>query len=133
MHEAMTRLPATPPTVGTPPGLDWHEPQRGLDRGRQLRAEAMAALLTRIGRAVGAAVRERLQRRADHFALMHMSDRMLADIGLRRLDVRGVVYGVLPIEQVTAQPAAMPKSADVAVLPPRPAAVEADRELDAAA
>jgi len=128
----MTSLPATP-TVGTLPGLDWHDLRRAQAYGRKLQALAMASFLCRIGRRLVSAVRELWRRRADRFALVHMSDHMLADIGLRRMDVQGIAYGVIPIEHVRAQPAPTPRSAEVAILRPRTRRSGPDRELDAAA
>lgn len=133
MREAMTRLPATPPTVGTPPGLDWHDLQDARAHGRQLQAEAVAGFLARIARAPGFALRRLVRRRADRFALLSMNDHLLADIGLRRMDVQAIAYGVIPVEQVSASCERTPRSAEVTRLRARPAAQEPRPELDAAA
>lgn len=133
MPNAMATLPATPPTVGMRPGLDWHELQCACAYGRQLQAQAMHDFLAGIARAVGSAVRGLMRRRADRFALLHMNDRMLADLGLRRMDVQGIAYGVIPVEQVTLLPEPASWSAEVAVLRPRRGAQRPHAGLDAAA
>lgn len=133
MHEAMARLPATPPTVGTPPGLDWHDPQSARACGRLLDAGATAKFLTGVVRALASATGRLLQPRADRFALLHMNDHMLADLGLRRMDVQGMAYGVIPVEQVRSQPEPGSRTAVVASFRPRPRAPAGGRELDAAA
>jgi uncharacterized protein YjiS (DUF1127 family) len=133
MHEAMARLPATPPTVGTPPGLDWHDLQSARAHGRLLHAQAMASFLASTARALGSAIGRLLRPRPDRFALLHMNDHMLADLGLRRMDVQAIAYGVIPVEQVAAPPTPALENAKVEILRPRPIAASQDRELDAAA
>lgn len=133
MRESMTSLPATPPTVGTPPGLDWHDLQSARAHGRRLHAQAMAGFLANTARKLGSAIGKLLQPRAERFALLHMNDHMLADLGLRRMDVQGMAYGVIPVEQVRGQPEPTSRTAVVASFRPRPRAPAPDPELDAAA
>jgi uncharacterized protein YjiS (DUF1127 family) len=62
----------------------------------------------------------------------HMSDRMLADIGVRRADVVGALVGAMPLRGApgAAEP---PCDARICALPRRPALTLVADDLDAAA
>ena len=117
--------------------------QQALERGRELQAEAInralrsgADVLVRLARAVVIApLRGRRRNRMDASALLGLNDRLLADIGLRRGDVQGIAYGVIPAAQLTpAKRAQQPAStAEVTVLPFKRRDRDASRDLNAAA
>jgi uncharacterized protein YjiS (DUF1127 family) len=50
-----------------------------------------------------APVRHALRRRAELKALLALDDRTLADIGVRRAEVQGVLYGVLSWKELVAE------------------------------
>jgi uncharacterized protein YjiS (DUF1127 family) len=50
-----------------------------------------------------APVRDALRRRAELKALLALDDRTLADIGVRRAEVQGVLYGVLSWRELVAE------------------------------
>jgi uncharacterized protein YjiS (DUF1127 family) len=94
-------------TVGRFRPPEWHEVERAILAGRRLRAEWVRQQAARlIGR-----LRERwlgpagqtLRRRGELKALLALDDRMLADIGVRRAEVQGVLYGVLSWKDLVCQ------------------------------
>lgn len=123
--------------------LGWDEKQHALARGRQLQAEAInralragADVLLRLVRAVVIApLRGRRRRRTDASTLLGLNDRLLADIGLRRGDVQGIAYGVIPVAQLTpAKRAQQPATtAEVTVLRFKRPDRDSSRDLNAAA
>lgn len=84
--------------------VDWNAVDEAIARAHRLRAEAFAEHASRAARAlagwlrrlIGAVPRTR-RRRADTHALMRLDDRLLADIGLRRSDIKAAVYGDVPL------------------------------------
>lgn len=97
-----------------------------LERGRDLQAMAVNRALRSVGagalsllRAAFVRLLRRLRgRRAHSWSLLSLNDRMLADIGLRRGDVQGLAYGVIPAEQMApvARPRASKPAAEVVSL-----------------
>ena len=79
--------------------------------------------------------RRTVRRRAQLHGLVHMSDRMLADIGVRRADLHAAISGLVPMEQIARIHGGAPWSAQVHELRPpaggRDASVAED--LDVAA
>jgi uncharacterized protein YjiS (DUF1127 family) len=74
------------------------------------------------------------RRRTDLHAFMHMSDRMLADIGVRRADIHAAMSGLMPPERIARTHGGRPWSAQVCRLRPhcrQPS--EAATDLSAAA
>jgi uncharacterized protein YjiS (DUF1127 family) len=67
--------------------------------------ERMAMSFANLVVAAGRAVAERRRRHADYVELMALDDRMLADIGIHRSDIAGIVYGETG-ERPAAAPAA---------------------------
>jgi uncharacterized protein YjiS (DUF1127 family) len=63
---------------------------------------------------------------------MHMSDRMLADIGVRRADVHAALSGIIPVEHIARTRGGRPWTAEIRPLRP-PAEVIAANDLSAAA
>lgn len=114
-----------------------------LERGRDLQAGAVNPFLRNVVAGtlslVRAAVVRPLQRfgrrRASSWSLLALNDRMLADIGLRRGDLQGRAYGVIPVEQIAAPgPRAAELVADVTILRPKQApSREPPTSLDPAA
>lgn len=91
--------------------VDWRAVDEAIAQARRLRAEAFAEHASRAARAlsgwvrwlIGAAPRMR-RRRADTHALMRLDDRLLADIGLRRSDIKAAIYGDVPLRVARQEP-----------------------------
>jgi uncharacterized protein YjiS (DUF1127 family) len=66
------------------------------EQSRGLRAAVMRLLRT----LTGWARRRGARSRAPLDGFMHMSDRMLADIGVRRADLHAAISGVVPMEHI---------------------------------
>jgi uncharacterized protein YjiS (DUF1127 family) len=77
------------------------------------------------------------RRRAGLHDLMHMSDRMLADIGVRRADVHAAMSGLMPAQNIARTRGGAPWTAQVHRLRPRchepSEACAARKDLSAAA
>ena len=58
-------------------------------------------------------------RRVQLHVFTHMSDRMLADIGVRRADVNAALAGMVPVEQIARTHGGAPWSAPVQALRPQ--------------
>jgi uncharacterized protein YjiS (DUF1127 family) len=78
--------------------------------------------------ALAGVLARRRQRRMDRRLLLGLNDHLLADLGLTRADIQGVVWGVVPVAAVGEGPEA---SAEVVPLRQKPA--QAPPELPAAA
>jgi uncharacterized protein YjiS (DUF1127 family) len=63
--------------------------------------------------------RRAARRRAQLHCFMHMSDRMLADIGVRRADVHAAISGMVPVEHIARTHGAAPWTAPVHALRPQ--------------
>jgi uncharacterized protein YjiS (DUF1127 family) len=63
--------------------------------------------------------RRAARRRAQLHDFMHMSDRMLADIGVRRADVHAAISGMMPVEHIVRTHGASPWTAQVQALRPQ--------------
>jgi uncharacterized protein YjiS (DUF1127 family) len=63
--------------------------------------------------------RRAARRRAQLHGFMHMSDRMLADIGVRRADVHAAMSGMMPVEHIVRTHGAAPWTAQVQALRPQ--------------
>jgi uncharacterized protein YjiS (DUF1127 family) len=92
-----------PGTEPVPVFPSYAEINRHVARAQALRAEATAQMLIEAGRGVARAmhpVRARLarwqERRRTYDALMHCSDRVLADIGIEREDIPLIAKGLDP-------------------------------------
>ena len=73
--------------------------------------------LTRLLRTVTGWRRRRAARRhAQLHGLMHMSDRMLADIGVRRADVHAAINGLMPVEHIARTRGGSPWTAQIHAL-----------------
>jgi uncharacterized protein YjiS (DUF1127 family) len=72
------------------------------------------------------------RRRARMHSFMGMSDRALADIGVRRADVYGALIGAVPLAQA-ATPDGSPAGATIRRLPRRPTLRVVPNDLSAAA
>jgi uncharacterized protein YjiS (DUF1127 family) len=92
------------------------------------------SVLRRLARALGAWRQDRAaRRRAKAHSFMGLSDRALADIGVRRADVAGALVGALPLRRTAATAVATPRHAQICELSRRrPLAVVAN-DLGAAA
>ena len=77
---------------------------------------AMARLLRMV---TGWRRRRAAKRRAQLHGFMLMSDRMLADIGVRRADVHAAVSGLMPIEHIARTQGGAPWTAPVHALRPQ--------------
>jgi uncharacterized protein YjiS (DUF1127 family) len=79
--------------------------------------------------------RRAARRGAQLQGFMHMSDRMLADIGVRRADVHAALSGMMPVEQIARTRGGSPWTAQVHVLRPQACQFEAfaGHDLSAAA
>ncbi|MGH6947166.1 MAG: hypothetical protein ACREDZ_07535 [Kiloniellales bacterium] len=73
------------------------------------------------------------RRRTRMHSFMGMSDRALADIGVRRADVYGALIGAVPLAQAAVAPDDAPSGATIRRLPPRPTLTIVPNDLDAAA
>jgi uncharacterized protein YjiS (DUF1127 family) len=91
--------------------------------------DAMAPLLRII---VQWRQRRAARRGARLHGFMHMSDRMLADIGVRRADVHAAMSGMMPVEHIARTQGGRPWTAEIHPLR-RPAEVIAANDLSAAA
>jgi uncharacterized protein YjiS (DUF1127 family) len=81
--------------------------------------------LRRLARALGAWRQERAaRRRAKAHGFMGLSDRALADIGVRRADVVGALVGALPLRRSAATAVEPPRNTQIYELP-RPRVVAA--------
>ena len=90
--------------------------------------------LRRLARALGAWRQDRsARRRAKLHSFMDLSDRVLADIGVRRPDVVGAAVGAMPLRRAAAGAAAAPRDAQICGLPRRPTLTVVANDLDAAA
>jgi len=80
--------------------------------------------------------RRAARRRMQLHGFTHMSDRMLADIGVRRADVHAAISGMVPVEHIARTHGGSPWTAQIHALRPqareRPEASAAN-DLDAAA
>jgi uncharacterized protein YjiS (DUF1127 family) len=76
--------------------------------------------------------RRAAQRCARLHGFTHMSDRMLADIGVRRADVHAAMNGMMPVEHIARTQGGRPWTAEIRPLR-RPAEVIAANDLSAAA
>ena len=63
--------------------------------------------------------RRAARRRAQLRGFMSMSDRMLADIGVRRADVHAALSGLVPVEQIARTRGGAPWTAPVHTLRPQ--------------
>jgi uncharacterized protein YjiS (DUF1127 family) len=89
--------------------------------------------LKRLARALGAWRRDRAaRRRARLHSFTGLSDRALADIGVRRADVVGALVGAMPLRGAPSA-AEPPCDARICALPRRPALTLVADDLDAAA
>ena len=73
------------------------------------------------------------RRRARMHSFMGMSDRALADIGVRRADVYGALIGAMPLTQAAVTPDGSPSGATIRQLPRRPTLRVVPNDLSAAA
>jgi uncharacterized protein YjiS (DUF1127 family) len=79
----------------------------------------LKAAMTRLLRMVTGWRRRRAARRdAQLHGLMHMSDRMLADIGVRRADVHAAINGLMPVEHIARTRGGSPWTAQIHALYP---------------
>jgi uncharacterized protein YjiS (DUF1127 family) len=62
--------------------------------------------------------RRTARRRAQLYGLMRMSDRLLADIGVRRADVQAAISGLMPVEHIARTRGGAPWTAQLHVLCP---------------
>jgi uncharacterized protein YjiS (DUF1127 family) len=90
--------------------------------------------LRRLARAFGAWRQDRAARRhARRHSFMGLSDRALADIGVRRAEVVGALVGAIPLRQSAATAADSPRNAQLYELPWRPTLTVVANDLGAAA
>jgi uncharacterized protein YjiS (DUF1127 family) len=90
--------------------------------------------LRRLARALGAWRQDRAaRRRARRHSFMGLSDRALADIGVRRADIVGALVGAMPLRRTAATPAKSPDHAQIYELPWRPTPTVVANDLGAAA
>jgi uncharacterized protein YjiS (DUF1127 family) len=91
-------------------------------------------LLTRMARALRAWSRDRTVRRGASFhGFTALSDRALADIGVRRADMHAAMTGMLPVEHIARTHASSPWTAQVHALQRAPSEALAPDDLSAAA
>ena len=84
---------------------DWQRSQDAIITAKQLQAEAIADALAKVIRGIGALVERASawqRRRRAYAELSDCNDRVLADIGLRRDQIREAVSGRLGRFEVTA-------------------------------
>jgi uncharacterized protein YjiS (DUF1127 family) len=60
-----------------------------------------------------------MRRRAHMHEFMHMSDRMLADIGVRRADIHAALSGLVPAQHIARTHGGTPWTATVHTLRPQ--------------
>lgn len=60
--------------------------------------------------------RRAAKRRVQLHGLVHMSDRMLADIGVRRADLHAALSGMVPVEQIARTRGGSPWTAEIHAL-----------------
>lgn len=89
--------------------------------------------IKRLLRLLRAWMQRRARRRAHLGSFMGVSDRVLADIGVRRIDVYGAMAGVVPLRRTAATAEEAPPDAAVCELPPRPRLAVVANDLSAAA
>jgi uncharacterized protein YjiS (DUF1127 family) len=90
--------------------------------------------LRRLARALGAWRQNRAARRgAKAHSFMGLSDRALADIGVRRADVVGALVGAMPLRRTAATAAESPHHAQIYELARRPPLTVVADDLGAAA
>jgi uncharacterized protein YjiS (DUF1127 family) len=83
------------------------------------KSRSMTAMM-RLWRMVRSWRRRRVARRRGHLHnLMGMSDRTLADIGVRRADVQGAISGVLRVDHIARTHGGLPWMAEVHALHPQ--------------
>jgi uncharacterized protein YjiS (DUF1127 family) len=76
------------------------------------------------------------RRRAHMHEFMHMSDRMLADIGVRRADIHAALSGLMPAQHIARTHGGTPWTSTVHTLRPQsrePSDAMCGRDLSAAA
>ena len=78
----------------------------------------MAAMARLLGMVTSWRRRRAARRRAQLHGFMHMSDRMLADIGVRRADVHAAISGLVPVEHIARTHGGSPWTAQVHALRP---------------
>jgi uncharacterized protein YjiS (DUF1127 family) len=94
----------------------------------------LMSALRRLARALGAWRQDRAaRRRAKAHGFMGLSDRALADIGVRRADVVGAAIGAMPLRQSAATAAPSPRDAQLYEPPRRPTLTVVTNDLGAAA
>ena len=101
------------PNTETAPAFSSHaEIEHHVAQAQKLRAEATARMLSEAGRGVARLLRPSLaalvrwqQRRATRDALMHCSDRVLADIGIEREHIPLIARGIDAAEYQLRDPA----------------------------
>jgi uncharacterized protein YjiS (DUF1127 family) len=92
--------------------------------------------MTRLLRMIASWRQRRAARRGAQLqGFMHMSDRMLADIGVRRADVHAALSGMMPVEHIARTQGGSPWTAHVHALRPQARQPEAfaAHDLSAAA
>jgi uncharacterized protein YjiS (DUF1127 family) len=77
--------------------------------------------------------RQSPRRRAGLHDFMHMSDRMLADIGVRRADVHAAMSGLMPPQHIARTRGGVPWTAQIHTLRPQSHRRSNAADLDAAA
>ena len=97
----------------------------------------IAALARLLGMVVSWRRRRAARRRAQLHGFMHMSDRMLADIGVRRADVHAAISGLVPVDHIARTHGGSPWTARIDALRPdvrqQTKASAANHDLSAAA
>lgn len=111
-------------TPGRLEPVDWQAVEATIARARRLRAEAMAGRLRLVAQVAGRFAMRLVEglfgtrrQRADTRALMALDDRMLADIGLSRDDIKAAIYGGAPLRAVRQH--TVEAAAEVHTLPVR--------------
>jgi uncharacterized protein YjiS (DUF1127 family) len=78
----------------------------------------MAAMARLVRRVTGWRPRRAARRDTQLHVFMHMSDRMLADIGVRRADVHAALSGLIPVQHIGRTHGGSPWTAPVHALRP---------------
>src|SRR5918994_7272924 len=78
----------------------------------------MAVVTRLLGMVASWRQRRAARRRAQLRGFMHMSDRMLADIGVRRADVHAAISGLVPVEHIARTHGGSSWTAEVHALRP---------------